>query len=194
MAESYYTHDQLKRLQLMKVFIKKNLNKIDIEEVHKYFYDKRFLHPLALDHLTATRNDLFQFMISNTDFSSGYHHNGKVVYIDKKMMPIPYDFDMSGLVDASYATVSKIQNQALEITEVTERMYRGFKRDEQVLQQIRKQFLDNKIQAIQTIDSFSTEFENQKEFNITKKFILDFYEIMASDLKFKKQIIDRCRI
>lgn len=154
---------------------------------------KRPMHPLNQDAICSVQNAFFQFMISNTDYSTAYRHNEKLLYIDKKIIPVPYDFDMSGLVDASYAVVSEIQNQVLPIENVKQRLYRGFKRDEQVLQQIRKQFLDNKIQALQTIDSLSTEFESEKEFEITKRFILDFYEILASDYKFKKQIIDQCR-
>jgi len=154
---------------------------------------KRSMHPLNQDAICSVQNAFFQFMISNTDYSTAYRHNEKLLFIDKKMIPVPYDFDMSGLVDASYAVVSEIQNEVLDIENVKQRLYRGFKRDEQVLQQIRKQFLDNKIQAIQTIDDFSNEFENQKEFEIAKIFILDFYEILANDLKFKRQIVDRCR-
>lgn len=154
---------------------------------------KRSMHPLNQDAICSVQNAFFQFMISNTDYSTAYRHNEKLLYIDKKMIPVPFDFDMSGLVDASYAVVSEIQNEELPINSVKDRLYRGFKRDENVLQQIRKQYLDNKIQALQTIDSFSSEFDSQKEFEISKTFILDFYEILASDLKFKKQIIDRCR-
>jgi hypothetical protein len=154
---------------------------------------KRPMHPLNQDAICSVQNAFFQFMISNTDYSTAYRHNEKLLFIDKKMIPVPYDFDMSGLVDASYAVVSEIQNEALDIKNVKQRLYRGFKRDEQVLQQIRKQYLDNKTQALQTINSLSSEFNNQKEFEITKTFISDFYEIIASDIKFKKQIIDRCR-
>ncbi len=45
-------------------------------------------------------------MIGNTDYSSAYRHNEKLLFVDGNIMPIPYDFDMSGLVDASYAVVS----------------------------------------------------------------------------------------
>jgi hypothetical protein len=154
---------------------------------------KRSMHPLNQDAICSVQNAFFQFMISNTDYSTAYRHNEKLLFIDKKMIPVPYDFDMSGLVDASYAVVSEIQNEELPIENVKQRLYRGFKRDDQILQEVRKQFLDNEIQSLQTIDSLSSYFHDPKEFKISKKFISDFYEIMASDLKFKKQIIDRCR-
>ena len=154
---------------------------------------KRFLHPLALDHLSATRNDLFQFMISNTDFSSGYQHNGKIIYINKKMIPIPYDFDMSGLVDASYATVSQIQNQTLEITDVTERLYRGFKRDEKYLYEVKNEFISKKDEVFELIDSLEPYFEYPKKFEQARTFMSEFYIILQNNHRFKNEIIDKAR-
>ena len=86
---------------------------------------ERYIHPLAMDADSSVKNAFFQFMIGNTDFSVAYQHNGKLLYIDKKIIPLPYDFDMAGLVDASYATV----NTSLGISSVKDRVYRGFKRE-----------------------------------------------------------------
>lgn len=154
---------------------------------------KRKMHPLNQDAICSAQNAFFQFMISNTDYSTAYRHNEKLFYIDKKLIPVPYDFDMSGLVDASYSVVSEIQNQVLPIENVKQRLYRGFKRDESVLQEVRKQFLDKKNEAILIMDSLAPEFESQKEFETCKSFILDFFEIMESDIKFKKQILEKAR-
>ena len=71
---------------------------------------------------------MFQFMIGNTDFSVAYQHNGKLLYANKNH-PLPYDFDLCGLVDASYAIV----NSRLGIKSVKDRKYRGFKRDESIV-------------------------------------------------------------
>ena len=46
---------------------------------------------------------------------------------------MPYDFDLCGLVDASYAIV----NSTLGISSVRDRKYRGFKRDESLLEKVR---------------------------------------------------------
>ena len=43
-----------------------------------------------MDNLTSVQNSLFQFMIGNTDYSV-ISHNGKLLYIDKKIHPLPYD-------------------------------------------------------------------------------------------------------
>lgn len=154
---------------------------------------KRSLHPLNLDDKTSIRNDLFQFMIANTDFSSGYQHNGKLIYINKKMMPIPYDFDMSGLVDASYATVSHIQNQQLEITDVTQRLYRGFKRDEKVLYEVRDEFIANKSNFFEIIDSLEPYFEYPNEYKQARAFISDFFEVIINNNTFERKVTNMAR-
>ena len=154
---------------------------------------KRPMHPLNQDAICSVQNAFFQFMIANTDYSTAYQHNEKLFFINKRIIPVPYDFDMSGLVDASYAVVSEVQNETLSITSVTERMYRGFNRKESVLQQVRKEFLENKDKMLKDVDGYESLFSNPKEFAIAKKFILSFFEIMMSNYKFKNQVISMGR-
>ena len=61
----------------------------DDKKVAKFHDGKvfeRFIHPLAMDADTSVQNALFKFMIGNTDFSVAYQHNGKLLYIDKKIL------------------------------------------------------------------------------------------------------------
>ena len=154
---------------------------------------KRFIHPLGQDAITSVQNAFFQYMIANTDYSTAYQHNEKLFFIDKRLIPVPFDFDMCGLVDASYAVVSQIQDQQLDITEVTQRMYRGFKRDAKYFQQVRKEFLNNKTQILDIVDSFESKFDNPKEFLNAKYFISGFFKIMDNDDLFRKKIISKAR-
>ena len=160
---------------------------------HKGKRMKRPMHPLNQDAICSVQNAFFQFMIANTDYSTAYQHNEKLFFINKRIIPVPYDFDMSGLVDASYAVVSQVQNESLPITAVTERMYRGFKRNESVLQKVRKEFLENKDKMFKDVDSFESLFNNPKEFTKAKNFLLSFYEIMMSDFEFKNKVISMSR-
>jgi hypothetical protein len=114
---------------------------------------KRRIMPLEQDDLASIRNSFFQYMIGNTDYSTTYNHNGKLLFVDKKIVPVPYDFDMSGLVDASYAVVSNVQNITLNIESVTERVYKGYKRDPLLFQQVRLEFINNKVKMFCIIDS-----------------------------------------
>jgi hypothetical protein len=150
---------------------------------------ERYIHPKALDGLTSVQNTMFQYMIGNTDFSVAYQHNGKLLYIDKIIYPLPYDFDLCGLVDASYAIV----NSNLGINSVTDRKYRGFKRDESLLQEVRSQILRKKSQFFQIIDDQKADFELPSEFESTKKYLTGYFDVLENDKEFEKNVIKQMR-
>ena len=154
---------------------------------------ERFIDYNAQDEKYRVINALFQYMIGNTDFSTVYLHNEKLFYIDDMIVPVPYDFDMSGLVDASYAVVSQVRNEVLPITEVTNRLYRGFEADETTLQTVRSEFIAKEEAVFQSIDSLKTYFSDLREFESSRKFIAGFYEVLHDDKKFRKRIIDKSR-
>ena len=128
-------------------------------------------------------------MIGNTDFSVAYQHNGKLLYANKKIYPLPYDFDLCGLVDASYAIV----NSNLGISSVKERKYRGFKRDESLVQDVRDQFLSKKSQFLQIVNGQEPLFELASEFESTKTYLSSFFEILENDKQFSKAVIQNMR-
>ncbi len=82
-----------------------------------------------LDHEQASIASVFQYMIGNTDFSlvkgtagdSCCHNSILVSKDDKPFIPIPYDFDFAGIVNAEYAG----PNPKFRINSVTDRLYRG---------------------------------------------------------------------
>ena len=84
-----------------------------------------------MDTYSAGVHAMFQYMISNMDWSVPMLHNVKLLQYDNghKMTPIPYDFDFSGLVDAPYA----IPNPDLDITDVKHRVYMGTKMNAETL-------------------------------------------------------------
>lgn len=154
----------------------------------------RVVHPLEQDDITSVQNDFFQFMIGNTDFSTAYRHNQKLLFTeDYKTVPLPYDFDMSGLVDASYAVVSQIGGEVLSIESVTDRLYRGFVRDEAVFDTVRQHYRELKPKVFEVIDNLKVQFESEKEFEIARNFIEDFFEILENDNQFQSQIVRRAR-
>ena len=150
---------------------------------------ERYIHPKAMDDITSIQNTIFQFMIGNTDFSVAYQHNGKLLYANKKIYPLPYDFDLCGLVDASYAIV----NRNLGISSVKDRKYRGFKRDESLVQEVRDQLLSKKSQFFQIIDDQQPRFELASEYESTKTFLSSFFEILEDDKEFDKKVIQKMR-
>ena len=150
---------------------------------------ERYIHPMAMDSDASIRNALFQYMIGNTDFSTAYQHNGKLLYVGKKIIPLPYDFDMSGFINPSYAVI----NQTLGINNIRDRKYRGFKRDEDDFQKVREVFIAQKQAMYDLMKSYEVDFENPKEFKEAYSYIESFFEIIEDDSQFKKNILDAAR-
>jgi hypothetical protein len=73
--------------------------------------------------------DTFQYFVANTDWSAlaapagspCCHNVVPFVRADGMLVPVPYDFDASGLVDAPYA----LPDERLPIASVRQRLYRG---------------------------------------------------------------------
>jgi hypothetical protein len=75
-----------------------------------------------LDAPTLNRMMLFEYMIGNTDFSIWALHNVRIVQDPTRALyPVPYDFDLAGLVHAPYAT----PDPRIGIRSVLDRLYRG---------------------------------------------------------------------
>lgn len=86
-----------------------------------------------LDRKGATADDLdpdvsalaftFQYFIGNTDFSFAGLHNGEVIGLaDGRNLPVSYDFDFAGAIDATYAGV----DPSMKVTRVRDRQFRGY--------------------------------------------------------------------
>ncbi|HKJ49291.1 MAG TPA: hypothetical protein VJ973_09395 [Christiangramia sp.] len=154
---------------------------------------KSKIHPLNHVARESVRNSFFQFMIGNTDFSNAYQHNSKLIFLEGEIIPVPYDFDMSGLVNTSYATVSQINNEMLSIERVTQRMYRGFQRDPKLFQEVRLEFLNNRPALVKVIQDCEHLFEDDKEYFSTMLFIEGFFEILLNEEKFENEILAMAR-
>jgi hypothetical protein len=148
------------------------------------------LHPKFLEPTNSQRHDLFQYMIGNTDWSTTFLHNAKVIQLkeSKEYIPLAYDFDMAGFVDAPYAQV----NAELGIANVKERLFRGFCRSEETFQKVRSEYIANEVAIKEAITRYQSEFE-PREFNAMVKYIDEFFATIKSDKRFKAEIIDKCR-
>lgn len=83
----------------------------------------------SLDKQQLARVFVFNYMIGNTDWSlvtaegsDDCCHNGHLFDIDSQRFIVPYDFDLSGLVNARYAR----PDPSVGIRRVTTRRYRGY--------------------------------------------------------------------
>jgi hypothetical protein len=168
----------------------------DDKKIAKAFDGKiveRSIHPLAQEELNSIRCEFFQYMIGNTDFSNMEQHNAKLIYIDKQIYPIPYDFDMSGLVNASYSVVSKSLSNSSNIDAVTQRLFRGFKRNPQLIEQVRQEYMSKKSEILKILNDLKSQFENQSEFENANDYLQLFFNTLSNESKFKSEILDQLR-
>ncbi len=184
-------------------FTDQNKKKTTVETINGFFIEddkkvakrakgkvfERYIHPMAMDSDASIRNALFQYMIGNTDFSTAYQHNGKLLYAGKKIIPLPYDFDMSGFINPSYAVV----NETLGIDNIRDRKYRGFKRAEEDFQKVRKDFIAQKQAMYDLMKTYEADFDNPKEYDEAYTYVESFFEIIEDDNAFKKNVIDAAR-
>jgi hypothetical protein len=150
-----------------------------------------------LDQPTTALAELFQFMISNHDYSvlkgpaREYCCHNSVMYTREetadKRIPIPYDFDMAGLVNADYAAPPS----HLPIRLVRTRYYRGMCQPPDVMDQTIAHLLSKKQEIIDL-------FRNQPELsrlsrNRNVAYIRKFYAILEDEAALQEQVLDRCR-
>lgn len=94
---------------------------------------------------------LFQYMIGNTDWEVANFHNMKLIAPKDdpthKPYAVPYDFDVSGLVNAPYAA----PNPSAGTTYVTERWYMGYERTIEEIMPVVKKFLEQKDNILKLV-------------------------------------------
>jgi hypothetical protein len=84
--------------------------------------DGELVHPARMRGEDTGRVTLFNYLVGNTDFSMYYGHNVVAVEVDpSRVVPVPYDFDWSGLVNARYAKPAP----ELGTRSVRQRVFRG---------------------------------------------------------------------
>lgn len=143
----------------------------------------------VLEDSSAIRHDLFQYMIGNTDWSSMYQHNMKILKLDEKtVVPLAYDFDMTGMVLPPYAQVSNL----VDIETVSQRLYRGFCRDEAMMKAIRDEFLAKEPLLFAEIAQLEPLVPSY-EIKYMNNYLKGFYEILKDDKRFDFNIMSACR-
>lgn len=150
-----------------------------------------------LDQPATALAELFQLLISNHDYSvlqgpaGEYCCHNSVMYTREeaadKRIPVPFDFDMSGLVNADYA----VPPSHLPIRQVRTRYYRGLCQPPEVMDAAVSHVLSKK-------DDILDLFRNQPELsrltrNRSITYIRQFFAILEDEASLKEQILDRCR-
>ncbi len=148
---------------------------------------ERAINPLAQEDIVCVQNAFFQYMIGNVDFSIREQHNAKLLYVDKIIYPLAYDFDISGLVNPSYGT------PPLGMKSMTERKFRGVERNMGVMNQVRQEYIEKENLILSIVKSFENEFENESEYEKAIAYISDFFKIISNEQKYKNDIVEQMR-
>ena len=128
-----------------------------------------------LDTDTLMPMMIFEFMIGNTDYSIYALHNVRIVQRpDKSLHPIPYDLDVSGLVNPPYG----IPARALMLKSVTDRLYRGPCRPQSVVDPFIANFVA-KADAIKALPDSIPELDRTVRDEV-RTFINSFYASIKS--------------
>jgi len=144
-----------------------------------------------LDPVAMRRVAIFQFMIGNTDWSVPGLHNLKLLRSNDFQriapIPVPYDFDMSGFVNAAYA----VPDPLFPIHGVRERYFRGICGTLDEFKQALQPFYEIKDAVYQTILEF--EYIEEKTRTNILRYIDQFYEIIESDKRIQAEMLSSCK-
>jgi hypothetical protein len=169
---------------------KRLARRLDADLIEVERIDRARLEPAA-----ASLAELYQFLISNTDFSfiAGpandvcCHNVVPFVTTAGTVIPVPYDFDVTGLVDAPYA----LPQENLKQRNLKDRLFRGFCRPPPHLDNsvARAQSVRDEIYAlVSDLDGL-----NEKSQRSVTQFIEGFYQILDEPAQYERRVVGACR-
>lgn len=128
----------------------------------------------AFDTKATGMHAMFQYLIGNSDYSVPVLRNIKLIRraVDNKLVPVGYDFDFAGFVDAPYAIPA---NHLGQIT-IRQRIYLGTLASDQEMQEIIEIFLGKKEQLLKIIQDFRPLPSSKR--SELKEYLLTYYEQM----------------
>jgi hypothetical protein len=126
-------------------------------------------------------------MIGNTDWWVGNQHNVKLIAVEPKMpIPVPYDFDVTGVVNTSYAT----PDERLGIASVRERKFRGYCRMPGEYEDIFEIFKEKKEEIYALYKN--CDLLDERQLKNTIAYYDRFYEIINDPKEIIMNFYDAC--
>jgi hypothetical protein len=134
---------------------------------------------------------IFEYMIGNTDWAVPVDHNIILIRPKKdstaRPFPVAYDFDFSGFVNTDYA----FPDDRLGIENVRQRLYRGFPRTMEELNDVLSVFKARKAEIFTTVDNFNLLTPRSKK-EITG-YLDEFYRTINDPSDVKNVFITNAR-
>ena len=141
--------------------------------------------------------EVFQLLIGNNDYSTlaapeGEYccHNARLLVEPGKVngaVPVPYDFDASGIVDTSYASPPA----QYPIKKVRERYFSGWCKENVRFQQAIDTFKSNKAELYRIVEEASVISDKSR--SKTRRYLDSFYAMIEDPGRVRSEIIGRCR-
>lgn len=144
----------------------------------------------AIEKTPFLKATLFQFMIGNTDWYIPTRHNLEFLGIpgNKFLVTIPYDFDYSGMVNASYAAA----HESLGLSSVTVRFYQGWCHTEEEVREQLKIFLEQKENILAMPGKI--EGMNEKTIKECVNYLQGFFDVIENPKKLENQVLKHCNM
>lgn len=170
---------------------KRLASRFDLDEVELNEVSQDVLQPQQ-----STVVALFQHMIGNWDFSMIRGPQGEECCQNAKMLVnaagehlvVPYDFDSSGYINATYAPEPE---PALGIRHSRIRVYRGFCVPPEDLQRAIAVFQNSRESMLAILGD--TTYMSQRSVNNTEKYIGEFFEILSNPQRVEREFVQNCR-
>jgi len=134
---------------------------------------------------------LFMYLIGNCDYSVTGRHNVKILgmpgFGSEGYTPVPYDFDYTGLVNASYA----VPGENLGISSVTERYYLGPCRKDEAYVAAIEHINQYREDILQMVNDF--EYIDQKHKKSVIQYLEDYFAVAGQHDMIKYSLEKTCR-
>jgi hypothetical protein len=132
---------------------------------------------------------VFQYFIGNTDFSVAGLHNVELFFSSTgDVMPIAYDFDFAGAVNARYA----VPDSTLRIQNVRQRLFRGYCTDPDAYGKAFAIFNEKKPEIYALYNDSIGKLMDRGTVKETLRYFDEFYDTINNQRAAKRSIIESC--
>ncbi|MFT5137102.1 MAG: hypothetical protein ACI8XV_002139 [Arenicella sp.] len=197
---SYVDTDERMKPRTVNTFVIESIEDA-AKRSNKKLLDIEKIKRRQLDRQATALAEIFQLFIGNTDYStitgqpgSTCCHNIRLI-ADKTdspetstgVIPIPYDFDVSGFVDAPYAAPAA----QYPIEDVRRRYFSGTCKEERHFTSAITRFNDRKTAIYDIVNN--AEFLSTFSLKKTRNYLDAFYTLIDNPERVQKEILERCR-
>jgi hypothetical protein len=145
--------------------------------------------PGDLEPVPSALFGVFQYFIGNTDFSVAGLHNVELFFSSQgEIMPIAYDFDFAGAVNARYAT----SDERLNLPNVRQRLFRGYCTDPQAYDKAFAVFNEKKPEIYALYSDSVGKLMDRGTVKETLRYFDEFYETINNKRAAKRSIVESC--